>query len=83
MQSAHDLGRNYLEETFPDQMKTICVNDVTEERTEKVLNDVIRQGADIIFEVAPQMMKDSLKVAVDHPGIVRADILMRSIQTAV
>lgn len=25
---AHDLGRNYLEETFPDQMKTICVNDV-------------------------------------------------------
>ena len=32
-------------------MKTICVNDVTEERTEQVLNDVIRQGADIIFEV--------------------------------
>ncbi len=25
-------------------MKTICVNDVTEERTEQVLNDVIRQG---------------------------------------
>ena len=66
---AHDLGRNYLEETFPDQMKTICVNDVTEERTEQVLNDVIRQGADIIFEVAPQMMKDSLKVAVDHPDV--------------
>ena len=64
-----DLGRNYLEETFPDQMKTICVNDVTEERTEQVLNDVIRQGADIIFEVAPQMMKDSLKVAVDHPDV--------------
>ena len=50
-------------------MKTICVNDVTEERTEQVLNDVIRQGADIIFEVAPQMMKDSLKVAVDHPDV--------------
>lgn len=66
---AHDLGRNYLEETFPDQMKTICVKDVTEERTEEVLNDVIRQGADIIFEVAPQMMKNSLKVAVDHPDV--------------
>ena len=66
---AHDLGRNYLEETFPDQMKTICVNDVTEERTEEVLNDVIHQGADIIFEVAPQMMKNSLKVAVDYPDV--------------
>ena len=65
----HDLGRNYLEETFSDQMKTICVNDVTEERTEEVLNDVICQGADIIFEIAPQMMKNSLKVAVDHPDI--------------
>jgi basic membrane lipoprotein Med (substrate-binding protein (PBP1-ABC) superfamily) len=34
-----------------------------------VLEDVIRQGADIIFEVAPQMMKKSLKIAVDHPDV--------------
>jgi basic membrane lipoprotein Med (substrate-binding protein (PBP1-ABC) superfamily) len=66
---AHDLGRSYLEETFPDQMKTICVNDVSEDRIEEVLNDVICQGADIIFEVAPQMMMKSLKVAVDHPDV--------------
>lgn len=66
---AHELGRNYLEETFPDQIKTICVNDVKEDNVEQVLNDVIRKGADIIFEVAPQMMKPSLKVAVDHPDI--------------
>lgn len=66
---AHELGRNYLEETFPDQIKTICVNDVNEDNVEQVLNDVIRKGADIIFEVAPQMMKPSLKVAVDHPDI--------------
>lgn len=66
---AHDLGRNYLEETFPDQMKTICVNDVGEDRIEEVLNEVICQGADIIFEIAPQMMKNSLKIAVDHPDV--------------
>lgn len=66
---AHDLGRSYLEETFPDQLKTICVNDVSEDRIEEVLKDVICQGADIIFEVAPQMMKNSLKIAVDHPDV--------------
>lgn len=67
---AHELGRNYLEETFPEQMKTICcVSGVHEENVEDVLSEVIRNGADIVFEVAPQMMKPSLKIAVDHPDV--------------
>lgn len=66
---AHELGRNYLQETFPDQIKTICVSDVSEDKVETVLKDVICQGADIVFEVAPQMMKPSLKIAVDHPDV--------------
>ena len=65
----HELGRNYLEETFSDQMKTICVSDVKEDNIEQVLNDVIRQGADIIFGIAPQMMQPSLKVAIEHPEV--------------
>lgn len=67
---AHELGRNYLEETFSDQMNTICcVSGVKEENVEDVLNEVIRDGADIVFEVAPEMMKPSLKIAVDHPDV--------------
>ena len=67
---AHELGRNYLEETFSDQMDTICcVSGVKEENVEDVLNEVIRDGADIVFEVAPEMMKPSLKIAVDHPDV--------------
>ncbi len=66
---AHELGRNYLEETFSDKMKTICVSDVNDENIEQVLTEVIEQGAEIIFGVAPQMMKQSLKAAVDHPGV--------------
>lgn len=66
---AHELGRNYLEETFSDQMQTICVKDVKEEKVESVLEEVTGQGADIVFEVAPQMMKQSLKFAVDHPEV--------------
>lgn len=66
---AHELGRNYLEETFSDQMETICVSNVNESNIEQVLNDVIEQGADIIFGVGPQMMKQSLKVAVENPTV--------------
>lgn len=66
---SHDLGRSYLEETFPEQISTICVEGVDETEVEKVLNEVIQKGADIVFEVGPQMMKPSLKVAVEHPQV--------------
>jgi basic membrane lipoprotein Med (substrate-binding protein (PBP1-ABC) superfamily) len=65
----HDLGRLHLEESFPDQVSTICVNDVGDDNVEEVLEDVISKGADIVFEVAPQMMKPTLKIAIDHPDV--------------
>ena len=34
-----------------------------------VIGELIAKGAKIIFEVAPQLMKASLKVAVEHPEI--------------
>ena len=66
---AHDLGCSYLEESFPEKISTIRVENVTEDNVEEVLNEVIAKGAKIIFEVAPQLMKASLKVAVEHPEV--------------
>lgn len=66
---AHELGRNYLGDMFPAQIETFCVTGVSAENTEEVLTDVMRRGADIIFEVGPQMMPPSLKIAVDHPDV--------------
>lgn len=66
---AHDLGRSYLEHTFPEQIYTICKENVKEENIEEVLEEVIEDGATIIFCTAPQMMKPSLKVAVEHPEV--------------
>ncbi len=67
---SHDLGRSYLEESFPDQISTICVENVNESNIEEVLNEVIEKGASIVFEVGPQMMAHSLKVAVEHPEVM-------------
>ena len=66
---AHDLGRSYLEDSFPEQISTICVENVDENNIEDVLNEVIAKGASIIFEIAPQLMNASLKVAVEHPEV--------------
>ena len=66
---AHDLGRIYLEETFPDQISTICVDHVDKDNIEEVLTDVIAKGATIVFEVGVEMMEPSLKIAVEHPEV--------------
>ena len=66
---AHDLGRIYLEEIFPEQIRTICVNHVNAENIEEVLEDVVEKGASIVFEVGIDMMEPSLKFAVEHPEV--------------
>ena len=66
---AHDLGRSYLEEKFPDQISTICVDHVNAENIEEVLEDVVEKGARIVFEVGIDMMNPSLKFAVEHPEV--------------
>ena len=65
----HELGRNYLENSFPGKIHTLCVENVTTDRLESVLNEVIAEGANIIMEIAPQMMTPSLKVAVENPEV--------------
>jgi len=66
---AHDLGRNYLEDTFPEQISTICVNQVNADNIEEILQEVVEKGASIVFEVGVEMMEPSLKFAVEHPEI--------------
>lgn len=66
---AHELGRNYLEDTFSDRLETEYVTNVDENNVEEVLTDVIKNGANIVFCVGPQMMPNSLKVAVAHPEV--------------
>ena len=66
---SHELGRNYLEDTFPEQIETIRVDNVAAENIEDVLENVIKEGAKIIFGVSPEMMKPSLKVAIAHPEV--------------
>ena len=59
----------YLDETFSDKLETEYVAGVDENNVEQVLEDIIKSGADIVFCVGPQMMPNSLKVAVEHPEL--------------
>lgn len=65
---AHDQGRKYLEEKLG--VETIYAESVPEgPESEKVLNDMIDQGADIIFATSFGFMDYVEKVAKEHPEV--------------
>lgn len=67
---AHDLGRIYIENSFPDQIETSSIDYVDKKvPLEDILRDKIEDGNEIIFTTSPEMMQSSLKIAIEHPEV--------------
>ena len=66
----HELGRIHLEETMGELIETnaFITGDIAE-NAERVLEDICKDGYDIIFTVTPQLIKASLKVAASYPDV--------------
>lgn len=76
---SHELGRLYLEETFPEEVSTIYYENVTAETAEEYIEKAIEEGCSIVFTTTPTFAKASVKVAIDHPEV---KILNCSVQTS-
>lgn len=66
---AHELGRLHLEQTFPDEVTTICYENLTPDLVEKAIQDAISRGCNIVFTTAPEFVQASVQAAIDHPDI--------------
>ena len=67
---AHEFGRNQLEETFGDRVKTLSFNDVQMgEDAQNKLEQAVKAGCDVVFTTTPKLMADSLKAAVKYPHV--------------
>lgn len=66
----HELGRKHLEDSFPNQIQTTAYNEVqANEHTVEVLEEIIKDGHDIVFTTSSQLLPASLKMAVEHPEV--------------
>lgn len=65
----HELGRMHVNEVLKDQIETCCVENVDLNNAEMVLNEMSLDNNKIIFTTTPQLLKPTLKFAVDHPDI--------------
>ncbi|MCF0146281.1 MAG: BMP family ABC transporter substrate-binding protein [Eubacterium sp.] len=66
---AHELGRLYLEHTFPKEIETsvyVC-SDMTQ--VESVLTGIRESGCNIIFTTSPAFVAGSVKAAVENPDL--------------
>ena len=66
---AHELGRLHLEQTFPDEVSTICYENITSDLAEKAIRDAIKKGCNIVFTTAPEFVQASVQAAIDNPDV--------------
>ncbi len=66
---AHELGRQHIEETFSDEVSTICYENITEESAEETIENAIEEGCNVIFTTTPAFITASVKAAIAHPEV--------------
>ncbi len=64
---AHELGRLYLEQTFPDELHTVYYENGTTENVDSLIEEAIASGCNLIFTTTPAFVQASVKAAIAHP----------------
>ena len=66
----HEEGKNYIEEIFGDKITTRSyygANHAME--AEKLIEQAVADGANVVFSTAPKLIRATLKIAVKYPKI--------------
>lgn len=66
----HELGRQYIDDTFGDQIETMSITNVKPDQDDVgAIEMMIHNKADLIFVTSPSMIMSSLKEAIAHPEV--------------
>lgn len=68
---SHELGRQYIDDTFGSQIETFSMTNVKPdaESAEKAIEQMIKEKADLVFVTSPPMIMGSLRAAITHPEV--------------
>lgn len=67
---AHEGGRKYMEEALGDAVTTKVYFDAnTPEQAEKLIDQAVEEGADVVFTTAPQLIAPCMKGSVKYPKV--------------
>lgn len=66
---AHELGRQHIEATFPEEVSTVCYENITQELAEETIENAIAEGCNVVFSTTPAFVTGSVKSAIAHPDV--------------
>lgn len=66
---SHELGRMHLEQKFPDEVTTICYDNITADTISECLKQAVADGCNIIFTTTPAFAPASVKAAISNPEV--------------
>lgn len=66
---AHELGRLHLEQSFPEELSTICYENGTLDNIDSLLENAIEEGCNLIFTTTPPFAQASVKAAIANPKV--------------
>ncbi len=65
----HEMGRKHVEMVFGSRIETVCREDVGIDEAEGVIEELIRDGYQVIFTTSPVYLNASLRHSVLHPEV--------------
>ncbi|MBQ9148491.1 MAG: BMP family ABC transporter substrate-binding protein [Oscillospiraceae bacterium] len=66
----HEDGRKHIEAVFGDKITVRSYYDAnTAEATERLLEQAVAEGANVVFTTAPRLSRETLKIAVKYPKV--------------
>ncbi len=66
---AHELGRQHIEQTFSDEVSTVCYENITQELAGETIEKAIADGCNVVFTTTPAFVTESVKSAIAHPNV--------------
>lgn len=66
---SHELGRLYLEETFPEEVSTVVYENATPDNIDVYIETAIKAGCNIVLTTTPTFAKASVKAAIANPEV--------------
>ena len=64
---SHELGRQHVERVFGEKVVTTAYSGAV--NSAAVLEEAVKDGAKVLFTTTPQMLPESLRLAVEHPEV--------------
>lgn len=65
----HELGRLHLEQTFENDIETVCYENVTMDAIDKTFKKAVYDGCNLIFTTTPSFNQASVKAAIKYPNV--------------